>query len=130
MSFKFPPTDWLICLLLCLLTFFLTLHGRKIWKWLCNFFKKKRARRALKPKSPADCPLCREGCTHLPDQLGQDIVPWSERKSRRGRPKTYNSNCIVFEHRHFEKLVDIVRIQLSYLQLKIRRYHDGSEMGF
>ncbi len=57
-----------------------------------QLLQEKRGRWTLKPKSPSDCPLCREGSTHLPDHPGQEIVPWSKRKSRRGRPKTVNSS--------------------------------------
>ncbi len=59
MSFKRFLVELAFCLFICLLTYLLTRYWRKICRWLHEFFKKKRGRRALKPKSPADCPLCR-----------------------------------------------------------------------
>ncbi|HEU4746388.1 MAG TPA: hypothetical protein VFS61_14190, partial [Anaerolineales bacterium] len=43
----------------------------------------------LKPRTPADCPMCRRaGATaaeHPPTRI--PVTPWRERKSRRGAPK-------------------------------------------
>ena len=92
MSYKQILVELTVCLLLCLVTYLLTRFGRKIIRWLKELFKKKRGQRKLKPKSPVDCPLCCEGCTHLPDRPRLEIVPWKDKKSRRGRPKIINTN--------------------------------------
>jgi IS1 family transposase/transposase-like protein len=48
-----------------------------------------RVQRLLKPRTPDDCPICRQQAAH-PTQTGSprpQLIPWRERKSRRGRPK-------------------------------------------
>ena len=39
------------------------------------------------PKLPHNCPLCSRDICFLPHRRKPEIVSWSERKSRRGRPK-------------------------------------------
>ena len=48
-----------------------------------------RIQRLLKPRTPEDCPACRLMAavpTHIPP-TSPPIIPYSERKSRRGAPK-------------------------------------------
>ena len=51
---------------------------------------KRKAPRPLKPRTPNDCPVC--GRAHSTPLVGNvrkpGAVPWRERKSTRGRPKT------------------------------------------
>src|SRR5215207_2413223 len=49
----------------------------------------RRIQRLLRPRSPHDCPACRQQAaapTHAPSMC-PPIIPWCERKSRRGAPK-------------------------------------------
>jgi len=54
--------------------------------------------RPLKPRTPHDCPVC--GQPHPtplwgnPRQAG--VIPWSERKSPRGRPKTICTQSLTY----------------------------------
>jgi hypothetical protein len=41
-----------------LFVFIWTKHGRKIRRWLPDYFRQRRGPGNLKPKSPEDCPLC------------------------------------------------------------------------
>src|SRR6185295_19549907 len=48
-----------------------------------------RLQRRLSPRTPDDCPICRQQMAH-PTVTGvprPPIIPWRERKSPRGRPK-------------------------------------------
>ena len=50
---------------------------------------KARLQWLLKPRTPHDCPICRQQAAH-PTETGSprpQLIPWRERKSRRGRPK-------------------------------------------
>ena len=42
-------------------------------------------RRRLRPRSPKDCPQCQ--CEHSPEEHQKEVIPWSQVKSKRGRPK-------------------------------------------
>lgn len=60
--------------------------GRKWWKNVWEKGKEKKRRR-WHPKSPKDCPGC---CGHVRLErhvVAKDVIPWSERKSSRGRKK-------------------------------------------
>jgi hypothetical protein len=48
-----------------------------------------RVQRLLKPRTPDDCPACRQqaAAPAAPDPLRAAVPPWRERKSRRGAPK-------------------------------------------
>jgi IS1 family transposase len=53
-----------------------------------------RVQRLLKPRTPDDCPICRQQAAP-PTETGTprpSIIPWRERKSRRGRPKRINTH--------------------------------------
>jgi transposase-like protein len=57
---------------------------RRLWRHQV----KPRLPRRWKPKSPGDCPHCRAG-VHLECQpIPREVIPYSERKSSRGRRKT------------------------------------------
>lgn len=92
MSFNLSPLEFAIGILLCLLIYIATQYGRRIRRWLRELLKQKQGPRSLKPKSPADCPLCNAHSCHLSQHRKPDVLPWPERKSRRGRPKTVNTN--------------------------------------
>jgi hypothetical protein len=51
---------------------------------------KRKTPRPLQPRTPHDCPVC--GRPHPTPLIGNarkpGVLPWSERKSKRGRPKT------------------------------------------
>jgi IS1 family transposase len=48
-----------------------------------------RVQRLLQPRTPDDCPACRQQATALPSTMPPrpPVTPWRERKSRRGAPK-------------------------------------------
>ena len=52
-----------------------------------------RVQRLLKPRTPVDCPACRQHATtataNTPTRV--PVPPWPERKSRRGAPKRINT---------------------------------------
>ena len=91
---KFNPTflEFLIFLLTCLSLYVWLKHGRRIHRWLQEYFRRRRGPRSLKPKSPEDCPLCTRDICFLPHRPKLEVIPWSERKSPRGRPKTIDTN--------------------------------------
>lgn len=91
---KFNPTflEILIFLTVCILIFIWTKYGRKIRRWLQDYFRRHRGPRSLKPKSPEDCPLGTRDICFLPHRSKLEIIPWSERKSPRGRPKTSDTS--------------------------------------
>jgi IS1 family transposase len=43
--------------------------------------------RLLKPRTPDDCPLCRQQATSAGSLARPPVTPWHERKSRRGAPR-------------------------------------------
>ena len=91
---KFNPTflEILVFLLVCLVIFIWTTHGRKFRRWLRDYFQQRRGPRYLKAKSPEDCPLCNRHICMLPHRPKPAVVPWSRRKSRRGRPKSVDTS--------------------------------------
>src|SRR3712207_1301252 len=50
--------------------------------------------RRLKPRTPHDCPACRQHAIHSPTYAPTTprVRPWRERKSRRGAPKRINTH--------------------------------------
>ena len=80
----------IVVIVLCLQIFF---QFKSIFKWFTNSKKSSKARapRVLKPRSERDCPQCRKAresgeaahfaCSHIP-------IPWSQKKSKKGRKKT------------------------------------------
>jgi IS1 family transposase len=72
-------------------------YGKKLKRWWKEWRKKRRGPRQLHPKEPADCPDCARGIHWLTRKPKRDVVPWSERKSRRGRKKqidTHGHACL------------------------------------
>jgi hypothetical protein len=104
MKFNLTFLEILVSSLVCLFIFIWTNHGRKIRRWLQDYFRQRRGPRNLKAKSPEDCPLCNKHICFLPHRPKPEVVPWSERNSRCGRPKTsdtsghacLNLNCDYF----------------------------------
>jgi ssDNA-binding Zn-finger/Zn-ribbon topoisomerase 1 len=70
-----------------------------IWQWeQCRRLTKvgvpakMQVERALRPRTPEDCPACREQSHHEEHRHRKEPVqPWSEVKSRRGRRKRLNT---------------------------------------
>ena len=52
----------------------------------------------LRPRSPKDCPQCH--CTHADSRDCPAIKPWSQVKSRRGRPKELDSEGYACPNQH------------------------------
>ena len=79
---KFNPTflEFLIFLLTCLSLYVWLKHGRRIHRWLQEYFRRRRGPRSLKPKSPEDCPLCTRDICFLPHRPKLEVIPWSERR--------------------------------------------------
>ncbi|MDA1330471.1 MAG: transposase [Chloroflexi bacterium] len=91
MKFNLTPLEFLVFVLACLAVFVWTKYGRRIRRWWHDYFRRRRGPRSLKPKSPHDCPLCNRDICFLPHRCRPEVVPWSERKGRRGRPKTIDT---------------------------------------
>ena len=91
---KFNPTflEFLIFLLTCLSLYVWLKHGRRIRRWLQDYFRRRRGPRTLKPKAPTDCPECCQEFSQLPLRPKPKVVPWTERKSPRGRPKIIDTS--------------------------------------
>ena len=72
--------------------------ARTDWEQIKRFpgrkSKPKGKRRTLKPKSPEDCPLCQAEVHLKPPPEAKEVVPWSERKSGAGWPKTVSSEGV------------------------------------
>ena len=92
MKFDLTFLEFAFFALISLIVYFWTTYDRRIRRWLQDYFRRRRGSRQLKPKSPEDCSLCNRDICFLPHRAKPDIVPWSERKSRRGRPKTVPTN--------------------------------------
>ena len=57
-----------------------------------DYFRRRRGPRFLKPKAPNDCPECCQEFSQLPLRPKPKVVPWTERKSPRGRPKIIDTS--------------------------------------
>ena len=82
--------DWLwSSLLLSFLLLWLLWHWLQLWPHLQTTTATTARERLLKPRTPADCPSCRqEGATATAHPSARiPLTPWRERKSRRGAPK-------------------------------------------
>jgi transposase-like protein len=79
----------LINLILCLMLLVLLLR-RRIRHWLKRLGEQweRHRPRGWKPQSPKDCPHCQGGVQVEVLHGPREVVPWSARKSRRGKPKT------------------------------------------
>jgi hypothetical protein len=60
---------------------------RRLWQR-----SKDRLPRSWKPKSPRDCACCQTGVSLVPLPDPNSVVPWSQRKSTRGRKKTIDTD--------------------------------------
>ena len=49
-----------------------------------------KGKRQMHPHSPQNCPACCGADSEV--QSGQRVVPWAEQKSKRGRPKTVETD--------------------------------------
>ncbi len=92
MKFNLTPLEFILFLLLYILLHLWQKFGHRCQRWLQDYFHGRRGPRTLRPKAPDDCPACNQLLSVLPFRPKPDIVPWSERKSPRGRPKTIDSN--------------------------------------
>jgi hypothetical protein len=89
---------WLVPLMLLCLVWL-------AWVWRCHLSAAPscaattgRVQRLLQPRTPDDCPACRQLATAPPSTMPPrpPVTPWRERKSRRGAPKriaTQGSAC-------------------------------------
>jgi hypothetical protein len=86
---KFNPTflEVLILLLVSLTIYIWVRFGRKIKRWWKDLHKRHRAPGQLRPRSPEDCPACASGVHWLPRRPRQEVIPWSEVKSKAGAKK-------------------------------------------
>ena len=82
--------DWFwFSLVLSILLLWLLWHWPQLWPHFQTTTVAAARQRLLKPRTPDDCPECRQTraaaadypSTHIP------VIPWRERKSRRGAPK-------------------------------------------
>jgi hypothetical protein len=58
MKFNPTPLECVLFLFVCLAIYIWTKHGRRIRRWLKDYFRQRRGPRNLKPKSPVDCQAC------------------------------------------------------------------------
>ena len=81
----------LICLLvLYLLHLLYQRHQSRLRRWWQR--SKDHLPRRWKPKSPRDCVCCQSGISLVPLPDPNAVVPWSERKSKRGRKKSIDTS--------------------------------------
>lgn len=52
----------------------------------------RRGPRPLRPRTPDDCPHCRDAAAAPPAATTRSVVPYAQRKSRRGRKMTINTH--------------------------------------
>jgi IS1 family transposase len=94
-------------LVLSVLLLWLIWHWPQLWPHLQTTTVAAARQRLLKPRTPADCPLCRQARVTSADRPPTRIpvTPWRERKSRRGAPKRIvtqgfacpNRTCLYFQ---------------------------------
>jgi transposase-like protein len=84
-------TEWLILLLMIGLLLLTWLRQPSISP---HASVTARVQRLLKPRTPHDCPICPQQLAHSAQTAvpPTPIIPWRERKSRRGRPKRINTH--------------------------------------
>ncbi|MCB8945281.1 MAG: IS1 family transposase [Ardenticatenaceae bacterium] len=92
MKFNLTFLEFLVFLLFYILLFLWFQFGRRLRRWWHDYFRQRHKPRSLKPKAPDDCPACNQLLSLLPSRPKPEVVPWSERKSPRGRRKTIDSN--------------------------------------
>jgi hypothetical protein len=79
-----------LCLLIVYLLYLLYQKHRTRLRRLLQR-SKDRLPRTWKPKSPRDCACCQPGIALAPLPDPNSVVPWSQRKSTRGRKKTVDT---------------------------------------
>jgi hypothetical protein len=62
-------------------------YGKRLVRWRKEMHTRHRRPRRLRLREPADCPQCATGVHRLRKHPQQDVVPWSQVKSPRGRKK-------------------------------------------
>ena len=62
-------------------------YGKRLRRWWKEWRKQQRGPRQLRPRSPEDCPKCNDWLSWLPRRPRREVVPWSQKKSPRGRKK-------------------------------------------
>jgi transposase-like protein len=92
MKFNPTPVECVLFIFVCLAIYIWTKHGRRLRRWLRDCFRERRGPRNLKSKSPAECPQCNRDICLLPHHQKLEVLPWPERKSRRGRPKVVDTS--------------------------------------
>jgi hypothetical protein len=104
MKFNPTPVECVLFIFVCLAIFIWTKLGRRLRRWLRDCFRERRGPRNLKSKSPAECPQCNRDICLLPHHQKLEVLPWPERKSRRGRPKVVDTGghaCLNPSHDYF-----------------------------
>jgi len=82
--------DWFwLSLVLSIVLLWLLWHWPRLWPHRHTTTVTAARERLLKPRTPADCPACRQaGATATaPPPSRISLTPWRERKSRRGAAK-------------------------------------------
>jgi hypothetical protein len=111
-------TDWFVLLLMIILLL-LAWPRRPSVSHQANITA--GVQRLLKPRTPDDCPICHQQAA-LPTKTGAPcppIIPWRERKSRRGRPKRINTHGFACPNRTCAVLPD----QRCAIPCPGRRWH-------
>jgi len=62
----------------------------------------RRGPRPLRPRTPDDCQHCREAASTPPAVVARSVVPYTQRKSGRGRKKTIDTRGYACPHRDCE----------------------------
>jgi len=75
-----------------LLAWLLWRQWRPRLKRLWQQHVKPRLRRRWKPKAPEDCPACQPGVHWAQHPIRRDVMPYAQRKSRRGRRKSIDTH--------------------------------------
>ena len=91
MKFNPTPLEFALFVYVCLAIYIWTKHGRRLRRWLQDYFHQRRGPRNLKPMSQEDCPACNRDCSLHSQRPKLDVLPWPDRESRRGRPKVTNT---------------------------------------
>lgn len=79
-------------------------YQKQLQRWWQEWWKRHRAARKLHPREPKDCPQCALGIYWLPRGPEHKVVPWSQLKSRAGRPKSSKTRgyaCLKVGCRYF-----------------------------
>lgn len=95
--------------MLALISVLVLSSGWLLWRWyrqrppqLSNAAVEVTVQRLLKPRTPDDCPACRQQAGSLPlaPHAYPPIQPWRERKSRHGAPKRITTEGFGCPNRH------------------------------